>query len=149
MEALSAPRFADMVVFLVDDDESPRNALVEHLLDWGCYVVDADSAAELIEKLRTEDIPLHKSEFILSDYRLKDGKTGVEAISAIRMQRGSQAIMAAIWTGESGPEVLREVAHAEIQLLTKPINLQELASALKKADVTDEMDVGRTFVPAK
>jgi signal transduction histidine kinase/CheY-like chemotaxis protein len=150
LEALSAPRFTDMVVFLVDDDEAPRNALVEHLLDWGCYVVDGDSAAELIEKLRTEDIPPHKSEFILSDYRLRDGKTGLEAISAVRAARGNQTVPAAIWTAESGTGVLREVARAETQLLTKPVDLQKLASALKKADSKYEMDAkGRGFVPAK
>jgi DNA-binding NtrC family response regulator len=86
----------------------------------------------------------------LSDYRLRDGKTGLEAISAVRAARGNQTVPAAIWTAESGTGVLREVARAETQLLTKPVDLQKLASALKKADAKYEMDAkGRGFVPAK
>jgi signal transduction histidine kinase len=42
-EEPSVPRFPDVVVFLIEDVQAPRNALVEHLSDWGCYVIDGDS----------------------------------------------------------------------------------------------------------
>jgi CheY-like chemotaxis protein len=133
---VSLPRFRDMVIFLVEDDQATRDALLEHLLDWGCYVIDGESASEVVEKSRTEDIPTHRAEFILSDYRLKDGKTGIDAIATIRAERKDRTIPAAIWTAESGFEVLQEIAHQGIQLLSKPADLEELISVFDKADAS-------------
>ena len=146
MEEPSAPRFPDMIVFLIEDVRTPRNALVEHLLDWGCYVIDGDSATEVIEKLQAEDMPSHRSEFILSDYRLSGGKTGLDAIAAVRTQRNNENIPAAIWTAESGSDVLQEVARLKIQLLTKPINLEELASVLENALIAPSCPKSRQSV---
>jgi len=131
-EAL-APRLKDTVIYLVEDGLAQREALVEHLLDWGCYVVDGESPTEVIEKLRTDDLPSHRAEFILSDYRLKADMTGLKAIAEIRAELGNESAPAAIWTAESGADVLQAVAQANIHLLAKPVNLEELAATIQKA----------------
>jgi signal transduction histidine kinase/CheY-like chemotaxis protein len=127
----AAPRLKNAVIFLVEDDPAQREALVEHLLDWGCYVVDGGGPTEVIEKLRTDDLPGNRTEFILSDYRLRAGMNGLKAIADIRAELGNKNTPAAIWTGESGADVLQAVSNANIQLLTKPVSLEELATLIQ------------------
>jgi CheY-like chemotaxis protein len=124
------PNFKDTVVVLIEDDTASREALYELLLDWGCYVVEAESAADAISKIRSEESPLAPN-FILSDYRLREGRTGLDAISAVRQEIKSP-VPAAIWSAETSPQVLQCIAEAGIEMLSKPVDEMQLLKVLKR-----------------
>ena len=124
------PKLNGMLVALIEDNEDARVAMREHLQRWDCQVIDGESADELVQAL-SADGQVKRPDFILSDYRLRNGKTGVEAIAAVR-KAISQAAPAAIWTAETTPVALQEIAKAGLPRLSKPPELLFLASLLTK-----------------
>jgi two-component system, sensor histidine kinase len=125
-----APKLNGMLVALVEDNEDARVAMREHLQRWDCEVIDGESADELIQALAV-DGQMKRPDFILSDYRLRNGRTGVEAIAALRKAL-SDTVPAAIWTAETTPVALHDIAKAGLPRLSKPPELLFLASLLTK-----------------
>jgi len=125
-----APKLNGMLVALIEDNEDARVAMREHLQRWECEVIDGESADELIQALAV-DGQMQRPDFILSDYRLRNGKTGVEAIAAVR-KAISHTTPAAIWTAETTPVALQDIAKAGLPRLSKPPELLFLASLLTK-----------------
>jgi two-component system, sensor histidine kinase len=66
------------------------------------------------------------------DYRLRDERTGVEAISHVRAAFGDD-IPALIVSGDTAPERLREVADSGHTMVHKPVQPAVLRSFLSKA----------------
>jgi CheY-like chemotaxis protein len=124
------PNLKDTVVVLIEDNISEREALYELLVDWGCYVIDAESAEDTINKLRNEQL-FSSPNFILSDYRLREEKSGLEAIAAIRNEIKSP-VPAAIWSAETSPEILQRIAAAGVDMLSKPVDEMQLLRLLKR-----------------
>ena len=87
-------------------------------------MVDAESAEKLIEKIKLEGVP-DGPHFILSDYQLREGKNGINAVAAIREATGLQ-IPAAIWSAATTSEFLEEVSAAGLPTVLKPDETQIL-----------------------
>jgi two-component system, sensor histidine kinase len=126
----STPDLTGMVVVLVEDEQGPRDALRERLVEWGCYVVEGESAEEVIGKLQSEDLETGPH-FVLSDYRLREGKTGIAAIDAIRAATGA-TLPAAIWSAETAATTLQQVAAKGLAMLSKPPDETALLALLEK-----------------
>jgi CheY-like chemotaxis protein/anti-sigma regulatory factor (Ser/Thr protein kinase) len=124
------PKLNGMLVALIEDNEDARNAMREHLERWDCQVIDGESADEVVERLAV-DGNMKQPDFVLSDYRLRNGKTGVEAIATVRKAL-SNTVPAAIWTAETTPVALQDIAKAGLPRLSKPPELLFLASLLTK-----------------
>jgi PAS domain S-box-containing protein len=108
------------LALIVDDDAFIRLGLAAALADFGYEVVDAASGAEALRKLggRTPAV-------ILSDYRLRDGETGIDVIGAVRALCGP--VRAILLTGDvTGPDR----AGTDIGILNKPVSTAELRNAL-------------------
>lgn len=120
---------AGALVVVVDDDEAIRIGMGEILQSWGCSTVLADSADNALQRLADSDrVP----DLIVADYRLREGRTGVQGIERINAQVGRD-IPAIIVTGDIAPERLREAKASGYRLLHKPVsaaNLRSLASYL-------------------
>ena len=125
-----APKLNGMLVALIEDNEDARVAMREHLQRWDCQVIDGESSDELVQAL-TVDGRVKRPDFLLSDYRLRNGKTGVEAIAAVR-KAISHPVPAAIWTAETTQVALQDIAKAGLPRLSKPPELMFLASLLTK-----------------
>jgi two-component system, sensor histidine kinase len=121
--------FNGMTVTVVEDDKSAREKLHMLLSALGCYVIDGESHSELISNYKNEQ-GAKAPHLLLCDYRLKDGKTGVEAIEAIRREI-NPLLPAVIITAETESEVIREIA-ATYEVLAKPVPEQRLRNLLKK-----------------
>ncbi len=116
----------DASVLLVDDDQSIRLSAARLLENWGYAVVTAESADEALHLLRSMGF---QPDVMLVDYRLREGRTGVEAIRLIRDHCGRQ-VPAAILTGDTDPERLREARESGYPLLHKPLAAGKLRTLL-------------------
>lgn len=103
-------------ILIVDDDESIRQGMVDLLQTWGCQCDAADSIEEAVAlaKIRPPDL-------IISDFRLRELKTGTQAIAQIRDVCG-QTVPAMLITGDTAQDRLIEATTTGLPLLSKPVS---------------------------
>lgn len=111
-------------VLVIDDEESVRTGMLHLLRDWGCQCEAAESIEEALA-LAQQQAP----DVIISDYRLRERRTGVEAIAALRHLTG-HALPALLITGDTAPDRLREALASGIPLLHKPVSPSQLYRGL-------------------
>ena len=117
---------AGLNVLVIDDEELIREAMATTLKDWDCTALLADSAESAIEQLQNNKlIP----DIIISDYRLRENKTGVEAIQKIN-QFCKKDIPAIIVTGDTAANRLKEAKDSGYHLLHKPVSPAKLRSVM-------------------
>jgi len=121
-----ATREHGLRVLVIDDEADVRAAMAEVLGGWGCKVLAAASAQEALALL--EAAP----QAIVADYRLQDGRTGAEAIAAVREAWGA-GVAALIVTGDTAAERLREIAASGHPVLHKPVPPARLRAFLRNA----------------
>jgi signal transduction histidine kinase/CheY-like chemotaxis protein len=116
------------LVLVIDDDPLVLEGMRGILETWGCDVTLARSGMEALARLagidRTPDV-------VISDYRLADGKSGMEAIEAVRRAVGS-AVPAFLISGDTAPERLRDAAASNYLLLHKPVSPMALRAVLNR-----------------
>jgi CheY-like chemotaxis protein len=114
------------LVVMIDDDAVVLDGMAGLLRSWGYAVVAAatDDAAQagLAQLGRRPDL-------IISDYRLAEGKTGVEAIERLR---GGSEIPALLITGEAAPTLPPDVRAGRYHLLHKPVDPTALLGLLSR-----------------
>ncbi|EER58777.1 histidine kinase [Acidovorax delafieldii 2AN] len=119
---------AGCVVLVIDDDPGLRETLGSALEVWGCTAVAADGVQAALATLASRRLA---PDLIVADYRLRNQATGIEAIAAVRQALGRQ-VPAAILTGDTAPQRLKEAAGAGHLLLHKPVQPASLRAALAK-----------------
>lgn len=115
-------------VLVIDDDECVLAAMGDLLLAWGCR---CEAAATVDEALSRLDV--FTPHLVLADHRLREHRTGVEAIEAVRQvvrQDTGLEVGALIITGDTAPQRLREAHASGLQLLHKPVPAEQLHAAL-------------------
>ncbi len=119
-KAQAAAQMLDARVLVIDDDETVRTGMLHLLRDWGCACDAAESIEEALELARA-----HMPDLVISDYRLREQRTGVEAIAALRALLGRD-LPALLITGDTAPDRLREAQASGLPLLHKPVAANEL-----------------------
>ena len=114
------------VIVLIDDEPVVLSSLRAVLESWGFEVVAAESAVEALRLLAARERP---PSMILADYRLREGRTGTEAIRDV-CDLYHRAIPSIIITGDTAPERIREAEASGISVLHKPVTPPVLLSAL-------------------
>ena len=107
---------------IVDDDRAVLEAMRVMLTGWGMEVAAADSGAMILGKLRTAE---RCPDLILCDYRLRDGESGIDVIRDVREEFNAD-IPAALVTGDTGPERLKEATASGLPLLHKPVKASRM-----------------------
>ncbi|MBK3777417.1 response regulator [Azospirillum brasilense] len=117
------------LALIIDDEELILQSLRLVLEQWGWDVLAAASAEEALRQLDgAERLP----DVIIADYRLRYGRTGVDAIRDIHAFVG-ELIPAILLTGDTSPDRIREARRSGFTLLHKPVTLSELSSHLEEA----------------
>jgi CheY-like chemotaxis protein len=117
---------------VVIEDEAIVLAGYQMLFEsWDYQVIAAQSAEEALELLAEDGTT---PSFILADFRLREGKTGPQAIQDLRARFGAH-IPGAVVTGDTTvtAEGLREAMAAGIPVLHKPVNGAQLRDLLNQA----------------
>ena len=125
-------------ILVIDDYEDIRDSMEQVLLDWGASQVkaveDSRQALACIDKGFLPDL-------VISDYRLQQNKTGVDAVREIFAAIGNQ-LPVIIITGDTSPESLELLQQSGFPIIHKPIELQDLAGVLEMcANTRGRLDV--------
>lgn len=127
MPTQPSPNFAlkDKTVLFIDDDPNLRVGVAEMLERWDCAAVTAESANEALELMQISGF---MPDVIVADYRLRNEETGVQAILAIQARWGK--VPAAILTGDTEPDRIREAQSSGFPLVHKPLSAAKLRTLL-------------------
>lgn len=117
---------ADAVVLVIDDDPRVLDAMSGTITNWGMHAVTARSLQQALDRLpecgRYPDA-------IISDFRLGDRETGIDAVTRIRHELGID-VPAMIVTGDTAPRSLRMIQDSGLRCLSKPVTAERLLHAL-------------------
>lgn len=114
-----------VVVLVIDDELSALESIQLVLKQWGCHVLCAQTGQQALDLLR----PLEQApDIVLSDYRLRHGEAGIDALKAIQREFGPMP--SALITGDTAPHRLHEATSSGYALLHKPVNPGQLKSLL-------------------
>ncbi len=113
---------------VVIDDEAIILAGMEIMLDtWGYRVVAAEDADTALKALATAPTP----SLILSDYRLRNGVSGVDAIRAVREACGV-SVPAILLTGDTGAGLVAAAQRDGLTILHKPVQPADLRRHIER-----------------
>jgi signal transduction histidine kinase len=117
----------EKLIVIIDDEISVLEGTQSLLQIWGCDVITATNQEEALEKLENQG---RSPDAIVADYRLREQRTGIEAIHAIHAAYDPE-IPALIVTGDIAVDRLREVNDSGFQVLHKPIAPLKLRTFLR------------------
>ena len=122
----SSDEIAGKYVVIVEDEVEIREGLRQLLTQWGCEVEEL-SEVKSVERILLKSIP---PDLILTDYRLPEHKTGVDAINAIQDFYQDSTIPAIIVTGDTSPERIKQADESGYVVLNKPVPGGKLRAAM-------------------
>ncbi len=106
-------------IAVVEDDATVREGLVVLLQAWGARVVAFDTVEAVEAWLQSP--AAEAPDLQLVDYRLPQGRTGIEALSALRARWPGRRLPAIVITGSSLGGHEDEAVKHEYHLLIKPV----------------------------
>lgn len=109
---------------VIDDDRMVLDAMRALLVSWQCAV---DTAETIPDALHCAGANL--PDLVITDYRLRGGDTGADAIARLRQVSGINLPCITI-TGDIAPERLREALATDTVLLHKPVSIHKLNVAM-------------------
>lgn len=118
-------------VLVVDDEVSILEGLRALLAEWGCDIRAAeDEAAALDAVAGWSEAP----DLVISDLRLREGRSGVEVLRAIARHYGRDpqrpGFARLLVTGETRSDRIGEIAASRIPVLFKPVSPPKLREAM-------------------
>ena len=113
------------VIVVVDDEPAVLDATAMFLMLEGFEVLTASSQSEAIERLsgRTPDL-------LITDYHLRDEKTGIEVIRSVRDQATIDIPVILVSGDTSDAIVVKDLK--DVSFLSKPVNADELLSEVRR-----------------
>jgi signal transduction histidine kinase len=116
-------------ILIIDDEITIRESLSELLSQWQCHVIAAESGSEACAMIEQKQfIP----DLIIADYRLREDKTGVDAINQVKRLLNQETLAAIIMSGDTEPRRLKEVALSGYKLLHKPVKPAHLRMLIQR-----------------
>ena len=122
---LTEAELRGLVVAVIDDVESVRTAICRSLQGRGLRTLDAGSWAEMVPLLdqATPDL-------LITDYQLDKDESGYDVVLAAR-KAISATLPCFIITGDTSPELVRELAGLNVETCYKPLSTEGLITAIR------------------
>lgn len=117
------------VIGVIEDDVEVALALQVLLDNWGCTMILATEASDIINQLEQEGLHL---DAIISDYQLSDHQNGIDAIKVIRTHIG-KTIPAIVVTGNIADDCAAHARESNIPLLHKPVPPSRLRAFIQNS----------------
>lgn len=115
-------------ILVIDDEREILDGMQTLLTKWGCSVIIAESLADAEKKLEASKIT---PDLILSDLRLRNGTTGVDAIDRLRERLGA-SVPAVLITGDTTSDHIQLAKASGYDLLQKPVQPMRLRSLIQQ-----------------
>lgn len=114
------------LVAAIDDDAIVLEGMRKLFAHWGCELVAACGVEELLACLEADGrVP----DLVISDYRLRGGETGAQALARVAATFG-RPLPGILVTGDTAPERLREATRSGHSVLHKPVRPAKLRALL-------------------
>jgi CheY-like chemotaxis protein len=126
----ATPALDGLAVAVIDDDAAVRESMEILLQRWGLRVHAGASVDDVLERLAGE--PPGALDAIVADYRLRDGRTGIEAIHLLQARFGIH-VPALLVSGDSSAPTLATMQASGFDCLSKPVPAARLRSWLTAA----------------
>jgi len=120
----------DLKIVVIDDEVDIIEGMRNVLTVWGCTTFTGTTTDEALTALAGQDRP----DLIIADFRLKAHESGLDAIQTIRDEYNYD-IPAALITGDTSPERLRQATSASAILMHKPVEPANLRTLLANINV--------------
>jgi signal transduction histidine kinase/CheY-like chemotaxis protein len=117
-------------VAVVDDDPDVRHSMRVLLARWGCRAYCGADAKEVLRRAGAN--PGSVLQVIVADYRLRENRTGVDAIEALRAACARE-LPALIVSGDSSPQRIAQMQSSGFEFMSKPVKPANLRSWLGDA----------------
>lgn len=115
-------------VLAIDDEAIILTSMQTLLEGWGCRVSCAENLESALSEIKQGNAP----DLIISDYRMRQNRTGLEVIEQLQAQLG-KSVPTILVTGDTSPERLREAHASQLTLLHKPVRPPVLRMAMVRA----------------
>jgi two-component system, sensor histidine kinase len=114
------------LILVIDDEVAIQVAMQSLLESWGYEAITAGSCEEMLERIAT-----HRTapRLIISDYRLRDNASGIDAIERLRTEYNDE-IPGMLITGDTAADRLREAQESGFLLLHKPVPNHRLRASI-------------------
>jgi len=126
--AIEVPGMADQTVLVIDDEPQVLQGMRHLLESHGCTVLIAESARDALQAIALDE---REPSLILSDFRLRGSQNGLDAIEMLR-EALERAVPAAIITGDTSEQRLREITASGIAVLHKPVAATDLYALIDR-----------------
>ncbi len=108
------------LIVVVEDEPAVRSGLEALLRGWGASIASFESVETSTEWARSSPVGSKVPDLLIVDYRLENGRNGVEAIVALRERFGTQ-VPAIVVTGSTMTGHDKEAQDKDFHLLIKPV----------------------------
>ena len=117
-------------LLVVIEDETIVLAGYQMLFEsWGYRVAASQSCEDALAQLQAIG---ESPDFILADYRLRDGHTGTDAIAQLRRRFGAD-VPAVLVTGDTAVDRLRHAAASGLPIMHKPVDGRQLRDMVQRS----------------
>ena len=110
-------------ILVIDDEQGVRDSMLAVLTEIGCTVVTAANATEAKQTIKA-----NRPNIVLADLRLQGDADGIAAINELRQHWPN--LPAILISGDTEPVQIQAANQAQIQMLHKPVDLDNLARAV-------------------
>ncbi|MBX2847506.1 MAG: response regulator [Acidiferrobacterales bacterium] len=119
---------SNITILVIDDDKSVLSGMKKLLTSWSCEVLCAETGQQASEIVAAATVQPH---MILTDYRLRNNETGVQACEKV-FEELNRTLPTLIITGDTSPDRLKEVVDSGYSLLHKPVEPAELRTFMQR-----------------
>ncbi len=141
-EEITVVDLTGLKVLILDDEYAILDAMQSLLHDWSCitkaFANHNDAISCLVEENFSPDL-------ILSDYRLEENFSGVDAIESMRVCLGRQ-VPAILISGDTDPKLLDQLKNEDFYLLHKPVKAGKLRNTMRKVCAPEGLDVSQKAI---
>ena len=116
-------------IALLDDDPLACTGMASLLGSWGCDVLAAATADEVLQRIDAGD---WRPALVISDFRLHGTHNGLDFIHTVRERLAAPTLAAILISGDTGADMLALTSQSGVPMLHKPVRPARLRALIHR-----------------